>query len=75
MIILLYNHLFWFPAGQGLKKVILKVDKISNVSEKTSNQNTSLTISFKRTTYLPFILFTVHFRKNLYGFISVMVLT
>ena len=58
-IILLNIQLFWFPAGQGLKKVILvlfwKVDKISNVSEKTINQNTSFTISFKRTMFSPFI--------------------
>ena len=52
-------QLFWFPAGQGLKKVILvlslKLDKISNVSEKTINQNTSFTISLKRMMYSPFI--------------------
>ena len=28
---------------------------MSNVSEKTSNQNTSFTIPFKRTMYSPFI--------------------
>ena len=43
---------------------------MSNVSEKTSNQNTSFTISFKRTMYSPFI-----YVKNFYRFISVMVLT
>ena len=41
-IILLNIRLFWFPAGQGLKKVILvlfkKVDKITNGSDKTSYQ-------------------------------------
>ena len=35
--------------------LFLKVDKISNVSEKTSNQNTSFTIAFTRTMYSPFI--------------------
>ena len=35
--------------------LFLKVDKTSNVSEKTINQNTSFTISFKRTMYSPFI--------------------
>ena len=47
-IISLNIQLFWFPAGQGLKKVIFvllyKVDKISSVSEKTINQNTFFTI-------------------------------
>ena len=56
---LLNIQLFWFPAGQGLKKggfsTILKGDKISNVSKKTINQNTSFTISFKRMMYSPFI--------------------
>ena len=58
-IIHLKIQLFWFPANQCLKKVILalflKVDKISNVSEKTTNQNTSFTFSLKRTMYSPFI--------------------
>ena len=35
--------------------LILKVDKISNDSEKTSNQNTSFTISFKIAMHSPFI--------------------
>ena len=74
LIILLNIQLFWFPVGQGLKKGdfsnFLKVDKISNVSEKTSNQNTSFTIPFKRMMYSPFIS-----EKNFYRFISVMVLT
>ena len=34
---------------------LFKVDKILNDSEKTSYQNTSFTISFKRTMYSPFI--------------------
>ena len=42
--------LFWFPAGQGLKKVdfgtFLKLVKISFDSEQTSYQNTSFIISF-----------------------------
>ena len=42
--------LFWFPAGQGLKKVgfstFLKLVKISYDSEYTSYQNTSFIISF-----------------------------
>ena len=46
-IILLNIQLFWFPAGQGLKKgdfsTFYKVDKILNCSEKTSYQNTSFT--------------------------------
>ena len=58
-IMFLNIQLFWFPAGQGLKKVIFvlfeKVDIITNVSEKPINQNTSFTISFKRTVYSPFI--------------------
>ena len=33
--------------------LFLKVDKIPNVSMKTSDQNTSLSISFKRTLYSP----------------------
>ena len=74
LIILLYIQLFWFPAGQGLKKGdfsnFLKGSKISNVSENTSNQNTSFTIPFKRTMYSPFF-----FEKNFYRFIRVMVLT
>ena len=49
-IILLNIQVVWFPAGQGLKKVILvpflKGDKISNGSEKNSYQNTSFTFSF-----------------------------
>ena len=57
--IFLNIQLFWFPAGQGLKKgdfsTFLKVDKISNVSEKKINQNTSFTISVERTMYSPFI--------------------
>ena len=57
--IFLNIQLFWFPAGQGLKKgdfcTFKKVDKISYVSEKTINQNTSFTLSFKRTMYSPFI--------------------
>ena len=56
-IIFLNIQLFWFPAVQGLKKgdfctFFKKVDKILNVSEKIINQNTSFTISFKRTMYL-----------------------
>ena len=49
-IILLNIQIFWFPAGHGLKKgdlsTCLKVDKISNGSEKTSYQNNSFTVSF-----------------------------
>ena len=49
-IILLHIQLLGFPAGQGLKKddfsAFGKVDKTSNGSEKTSNQNTSFAISF-----------------------------
>ena len=59
LIILLNIQLFWFPAGQRFKKgdfsIFSKVDKISIVSKKTSCQNTSFTISFKRTMYSPFI--------------------
>ena len=75
LISLLNIQLFWFQACQCLKKVILvfflKVDKISNVSEKTSYQNISFTIPFKRTMYSPFIFE----KKNFYRFISVLVLT
>ena len=42
--------LFWFPAGQGLKKVgfstSLNLVKVSYDSEYTSFQNTSFIISF-----------------------------
>ena len=58
-IIFINIQIFWFTAGYGLKKVIFvlfqKVDKVLNVSEKTINQNTSFTISFKRTMYSTFI--------------------
>ena len=48
--------------------LFLKVDKISNVSEKTSNQNTSFTVSFKRTMYSPFIFVKKLFQiYKLYG--------
>ena len=67
-------QLFWFPAGQGLKKndvcTFLKGDKNLNVSEKTIDQNISFTISFKRRMYSTF-----SFVKNFSRFISVMVLT
>ena len=39
-----------------------KVDKILNVSEKTINQNTSFTISFKRTMNLPLKLLQIYQR-------------
>ena len=72
-IIFLNIQLFWFPAGQGLEKGDFStfeiVDKILNVSEKTINQNTSFTISFKRMMYSPF------FCENFCRFIRVMVLT
>ena len=45
---------------KGDLSTFLKVDQISNVSDKTSIQNTSFTISFKRTMHSPFI-----FVKNL----------
>ena len=70
LIILLNIQLFWFPAGQCLKKselvIFEKVDKISNVSEKTSNQNTSFTIPFKRTMYSPFIFEKKQQRLQIY---------
>ena len=68
LITLLNIQLLWFPAGQGLKKGDFR-DKISNVSEKTSNQNTYFTIPFKSTIHSQFIF------DFFYRFISVMVLT
>ena len=61
--LLTYQFLTFNYSGSQLakvwKKVILvlfwKVDKISNVSEKTIYPNTSCTISFKRTIFSPFI--------------------
>ena len=68
-ILLLNIQLIWFPAGQGLKKgdfsTFLKVDKISNGSEKHFFYNFILNND----------VFAVYFRKTFYRFISVMVLT
>ena len=53
------NLLFWFPAGEGSKKVglstFLKLVKISYDSELTSYQNNYFIISFYSTMYPPFI--------------------